>query len=55
MAWNQWNPEAAREFLDPSFRRYTSATAEPLDAEGQIDRLKGFRRAFPDGRCASTS
>jgi steroid delta-isomerase-like uncharacterized protein len=46
--WNAGNPDAAEQYLAPDFRRHTSATATPLDVMGQLQRLHGFRDAFPD-------
>ena len=36
------------EFAAATFQRHTSPNAEPLDRNAQIERLKGFRAAFPD-------
>lgn len=41
-------PDVLRRYLSPGFKRYTAAAAPPLDREGQIERLQGFARAFPD-------
>lgn len=46
--WNAADPEAVARFVAPTFRRHTSAAGPPLDLAGQIERLKGFRVAFPD-------
>jgi predicted ester cyclase len=46
--WNQANPAAVTAFVTPGYRRHLSATAQPLDAGGQLLRLQGFRTAFPD-------
>ena len=37
-----------RTFLSPKLRRHMSATAPPLDMEGQIARLQGIKAAFGD-------
>lgn len=42
------NPNAVARFAVPGYRRYLSATSEPLDLEGQITRVRGFQSAFPD-------
>lgn len=46
--WDTANPDAVERFLDPEYRRHTSPTAQTIDLAGQIQRLKGFRAAFPD-------
>lgn len=46
--WEKGNPDAIEEFAAKTFQRHTSPGAEPLDRDGQIERLKGFRAAFPD-------
>jgi predicted ester cyclase len=46
--WNAANPAGVELFVDPRYWRHTSPTAPPLDVPGQIERLKGFRKAFPD-------
>ncbi len=46
--WDNGNLEALREFLAPHYRRHVSPTLPPLDLEAQIQRLAGFRNAFPD-------
>jgi steroid delta-isomerase-like uncharacterized protein len=46
--WNAGHPDAAERFLATDYRRYLSPTMESLDREGQINRLRGFRQAFPD-------
>lgn len=46
--WKAANPEAVRRFAAESFRRHRSPLSEPLDREGQVALLKGFRDAFPD-------
>ena len=46
--WEHGEPEAVKRFVAPSYRRHTSPATQPLDLVGQIQRLKGFREAFPD-------
>jgi steroid delta-isomerase-like uncharacterized protein len=46
--WTAGDPEAARRFLAPGFRRHVSATTPPLGVEQQIERLHGLRAALPD-------
>lgn len=46
--WDEGDPEAVERFLAPGYRRHASPTAAPIDLAGQVERLKGFRRAFPD-------
>ena len=46
--WEHGEPEAVKRFVAPSYRRHTSPATQPLDLAGQIQRLKGFREAFPD-------
>ncbi len=46
--WGKGNLDSIRQFLSPNYRRHQSPTLPPLDAEGQIERLAGLRRAFPD-------
>lgn len=46
--WTQADPEAARRFLAPGFRRHVSALAPPLDVEQQVQRLHDLRAALPD-------
>ena len=46
--WEKQNPEAVRLFLAPDYKRHTSPTAKPLTLDEQIQRLGGFRAAFPD-------
>lgn len=45
--WNESNPSAVTRFAAPGFKRHQSAVGEPLDADGQINRLRGFQTAFP--------
>jgi predicted ester cyclase len=46
--WDKGDLEALRDFLSPGYARHTSPTLPPLDLEGQVERLHGFRQAFPD-------
>ena len=46
--WENGNLEALREFLAPGYLRHVSPTLPPLSLEEQIQRLTGFRTAFPD-------
>ena len=46
--WDQANVDAIRNFLSPTFRRHVSPLLPSLDVEGQVDRIVGFREAFPD-------
>jgi predicted ester cyclase len=46
--WEQRNPQAARGFLAPDYQRHVSPTSEPLTRDEQVQRLVGFRAAFPD-------
>lgn len=46
--WDKGNPEAVALFASEDFRRHGRPGTEPLDRSGQIERLKGFRTAFPD-------
>ncbi len=46
--WHQGNLSALDDFLAPGYRRHVSPTAQPLTREGQMQRLAGFRAAFPD-------
>lgn len=46
--WDDGDPEAVERFASESYRRHRSPGSEPLDREQQIERLKGFRVAFPD-------
>ena len=46
--WEKQNPAAVRRFLAPEYRRHTSPDAEPLTLDEQVQRLAGFRTAFPD-------
>lgn len=46
--WEKGNPEAVTRFASEDFRRHGRPETEPLDLAGQIERLNGFRAAFPD-------
>ena len=46
--WDKQNPAAIRGFLASGYRRYTSPEAAPLTLDDQVQRLTGFRTAFPD-------
>lgn len=46
--WDEGDLEALERFLSPDFKRHVSPTLPPLDRNGQIQRLRGFRSAFPD-------
>jgi predicted ester cyclase len=46
--WEQRNPHAARGFLAHDYKRQVSPTSKPLTRDEQIQRLVGFRAAFPD-------
>lgn len=46
--WDEGNLDALERFLSPSYKRHVSPTLPPLDRNGQIQRLRGFRSAFPD-------
>lgn len=46
--WEKQNPAAVKEFLASNYRRHTSPDAAPLNPDDQVQRLIGFRTAFPD-------
>lgn len=46
--WEEGNVDAIGDFLSPGFQRHISPLLPPLDREGQIERVGGFREAFPD-------
>ncbi|MFP4073204.1 MAG: ester cyclase [Actinomycetota bacterium] len=46
--WDKGDLDALERFLSPDFKRHVSPTLPPLDRGGQIERLRGFRSAFPD-------
>lgn len=46
--WDSGNPRAVEEFASEAFRRHAAPGSPPLDRASQIERLEGFRTAFPD-------
>jgi steroid delta-isomerase-like uncharacterized protein len=48
--WEKGDPTAVRRFLAQSYQRHLSPTKPPLDLAAQVERLQGFRSAFPDAR-----
>ena len=46
--WDKGNIDAIRAFLSPAFHRHVSPLLPPLDLADQIERISGFRDAFPD-------
>lgn len=46
--WGEGDVGALTEFLHPDYRRHLGPTRGSLDLDGQIERLEGFRKAFPD-------
>ena len=46
--WEQHNPHAVRDFLAPDYQRHVSPTSKPMTRGEQVQRLVGFRAAFPD-------
>lgn len=46
--WDGGDLDALERYLSPDFKRHVSPTLPPLDRNGQIERLRGFRSAFPD-------
>jgi steroid delta-isomerase-like uncharacterized protein len=46
--WDKGNVDAIRAFLSPAFHRHVSPLLPPLDLADQIERISGFRDAFPD-------
>lgn len=46
--WGARDPEAARRFLVPGFRRHLSPSGPPLDIDRQVERLAGLMAALPD-------
>ena len=47
-AWNQGNVGILDELMAPTYARYMSGQAAPLNREGQKQRISSFHRAFPD-------
>ena len=46
--WDEGDLDALERFMSPSYKRHVSPTLPPLDRNAQIERLRGFRSAFPD-------
>lgn len=46
--WDEGDLDALERLLSRDFKRHVSPTLPPLDRDGQIERLKAFRSAFPD-------
>lgn len=46
--WVDRDPEAVRRFIGPGYLRHRAPTLDPLDADAQVERLRGFASAFPD-------
>ncbi len=46
--WHGGNVALLDELFTPDYRRHLSPADEPLDLEGQRERIVGFREAFPD-------
>ena len=46
--WVDADVDGVRRYLSPEFKRHLSPRVEPLGIKAQIERLVGFRRAFPD-------
>jgi steroid delta-isomerase-like uncharacterized protein len=46
--WDEGDPEAVARFAADDYLRHRSPVTAPLDLAAQIERLKGFRQAFPD-------
>lgn len=46
--WGAGDLSALSDFLSPSFKRHVSPLQPPVDFAGQVERLEGFRTAFPD-------
>lgn len=47
-AWNRGNVDIVDELMSSNYARYISGNPDPLDREGQKQRIISFRRAFPD-------
>lgn len=47
-AWNQGNLGILDEVMAPTYVRYMSGQAAPLDRKGQKQRIAGFHQALPD-------
>lgn len=48
--WDNANPEAVRRFYAPGFCRHVAPGRPTIGVEEQVERLYGFREAFPDIR-----
>jgi hypothetical protein len=46
--WESGNPGAVSEFLAPAYRRHLAPLLPSIDKQTQVERLKGFKAAFPD-------
>lgn len=46
--WVEGSPDAIADFVGDDYRRYGAPGDAPLDTAGQIERIRGFRAAFPD-------
>ncbi len=46
--WVERNPDAISRFTAPDYQRHMSPREAALDAESQIERIRGFGTAFPD-------
>lgn len=49
-AWNKRNVGIIDELMAPTYARYVSASAAPLNREGLKQRITTFHRALPDLR-----
>jgi predicted ester cyclase len=47
-AWNKGNVGIIDELMASDYARYMSGPAQPLNREGQKQRITAFRKAFPD-------
>lgn len=48
--WQEGNPVAVERYVSDHYQRHLTPNGPSLDREGQIQRLNGFRAAFPDVR-----
>jgi steroid delta-isomerase-like uncharacterized protein len=48
--WNKGNVDAIDELAAENYARYPTGVGAPLNREGQKQRIRGFRQAFPDLR-----
>jgi steroid delta-isomerase-like uncharacterized protein len=46
--WDRGEPEAAERYLADDYVRHVSPASPPLGRREQVERLMGFRSAFPD-------